>query len=193
MNSHSLTELRKTFSALDAHERGDYAALRQSNPLVDRIQAAMNPFVVGKPQRPLSPSARAFPVVSDGLDRARTVALDSREAEIRDRGSFLERRLEVLNRGGEPVVIVVLHSKKWTYDGEIPASIAEVVPVGYPPEEAARRIAHSAWDCWFCDREMSYNAESYLMVSCAAIVHVMSACRRCRKMLDHNGLDWADV
>lgn len=187
---YSLDELRLMFHALDAHERGDSDAMRGvGDPIVDQRLTAM------QHGGNLSPAAREFPVVSEGLDRAQTVALNTQEQkEIRDRGSFLERRRAVLSRDGEPVVLVVLHCREWTYDNRArPASLAYVVPVLYSPEKFAREIARDTWACWLCERGQSYNCESFLMVSCGAIVHVMSACRQCRRELDHDGLDWAGV
>lgn len=74
----------------------------------------------------------------------------------------------------------------------VPASIAYVVPVGWSREKVAREVAHSTWACWLCERGQSYNCESFLMVSCGAFVHVLSACRQCRRELVGPGLDWVD-
>lgn len=193
----SYEELKRLYPALDAQERGDTDAMRGfGNPLVDQIRAVLEPYFLNEPQQALSPAARYFPTVSDGLDRARTVALSIREerGDV-ERGSFQDRQLKSLSRGGQPVGIVVLHCREWTYDSDysVPQSMAGIVPVGWPREEVARAIAHSTFACWLCERGQSYNCESYLMVSCGAIVHVMSACRRCRTELDHDGLDWTDV
>ncbi|QQM54198.1 hypothetical protein [Rhodococcus pyridinivorans] len=192
---YSLDELRLMFPALDAHERDDSHAMRGvGNPIVDQIQAVMEPYFLDEPQRTLSPAARSYPVVSDGLDRAQTVALDVRERRDGvERGSFQDRQLKALNRGGQPVGVVVLHCREWTYDSAypVPQSMAVIVPVGWPREEVAQEIAHSTFACWLCERGQSYNCESFLMVSCGAVVHVLSACRQCRRELDLPGLDWA--
>ncbi|ROZ43847.1 hypothetical protein EEB13_22415 [Rhodococcus sp. WS3] len=83
MSAHGLEQLRKTFPALDAHERGDYSALRQAHPLVDQRNAATNPHakvilaggvVETRPARKLSPAAREHSVISAGLDRAKEIA-----------------------------------------------------------------------------------------------------------------------
>ncbi|AWZ24212.1 hypothetical protein CEJ39_08480 [Rhodococcus pyridinivorans] len=193
---YSLDELRLMFPALDAHERGDSDAMRGvGDPIVDQIRAVMEPYFLEDPQRPLSPAAREYPSVSDGLDRAQTVALSIRERrEGVERGSFQDRQLKALNRGGQPVGVVVLHCREWTYDSaySVPQSVAVIVPIGWPREELARHIARDTWACWLCERAQSYNCESFLMVSCGAVVHVLSACRLCRGELDFPGLDWAD-
>lgn len=84
MTSHSLTELRKTFPALDAHESGDYTRLRQSNPVAEQAIAARKPRLrtleeVGvesdRPQRPFSPAARFHPEISAGTDHAQLIPL----------------------------------------------------------------------------------------------------------------------
>ncbi|MEE2033635.1 hypothetical protein [Rhodococcus chondri] len=195
---YSRDELRLMFPALDAHERGDSDAMRGvGDPIVDQIRAVREPYFLDEPQRPLSPAAREYPSVSDGLDRAHDgVALSIRERpDGVERGSFQDRQLKALKSGGQPAGIVVLHCRQLTYDSDypVPQSMAVIVPIGWPREEVAREIAHSTWACWLCERGQNYNCESYLMVSCGAIVHVMSACRRCRSELDHDGLDWADV
>lgn len=82
MNSHSLAELRSTFSALDAHESGDYTRLRQPNPLAEQVIAARKPRVrtiekggveCDRPQRQFSPAARFHSEISAGIDRAQLI------------------------------------------------------------------------------------------------------------------------
>lgn len=86
----SYDELKRMYPALDAHERGDYAALRASHPLVDQSQAAMDHG------GDLSPAARFHPIISEGIDRAQQVALSPNAA-----GSSLPRILA--NIGREPL------------------------------------------------------------------------------------------
>lgn len=181
----SYEELKRLYPALEAHERGDSDAMRGvGNPFVDQIQAAMEPYFLGELQRSLSPAARNHPAVSDGLDRAQTVALSICE----------DGHTRSFSHDGQPVGIVALHCREWTYDSDysVPQSVAYVVQPGLPREEFARHIARDTWACWLCERDQNYNCESFLMVSCGAIIHVLSACRQCRRELDHRGLDWAD-
>ncbi|MDV2476401.1 hypothetical protein F8M49_15645 [Rhodococcus zopfii] len=84
MRNYTLDELRETFSALDAHERGDYAALRRADPLVDQLQAVRDPSVLAvvdggtvvvQRERAASPGVRGYPILSAGLDRAQAIPL----------------------------------------------------------------------------------------------------------------------
>lgn len=101
--SYSLAELRAGFPALDALYADDRAALHQANPIVDRVRAAMNPWIgirtadvvpAVQPARELSPAAWSHHEISEGIDRARDVALNARA----DRGG-LPRILGNLRKG----------------------------------------------------------------------------------------------
>ncbi|MFD5809410.1 hypothetical protein [Rhodococcus aetherivorans] len=195
--TYSLEQACRDFSALDAHTRGDHNAMRGvGNPLVDQIRAAIEPYMIGQRQPLLSPSAREYPRISDGLDRAHAVGMDIRTGapEGIDAGAFLRKRLRNLEKGGQPVGVAVVHCRELTYDdhGSTPASRAHIVPIGWSYEEFAHSIAHSTWACWLCDRGQNYDCESFLLVSCGAVIHVLSSCRRCRGELNYKGLDWSD-
>ncbi|MGW6377063.1 hypothetical protein ACWFRB_13470 [Rhodococcus sp. NPDC055112] len=82
MIAYTLEELREIYPALDAHERGDWSALRQAHPTVDQARAVRNPHELvieegGKTalrlQRPFSPAARRHSEISAGLDRAQQI------------------------------------------------------------------------------------------------------------------------
>ena len=77
----SYDEMKKLFPALDAHERGDWNALRGSDPLGDQAKAAHNPRirslekggVLSDRSQGLSLAARSHSVISAGIDRAKKI------------------------------------------------------------------------------------------------------------------------